>query len=72
MVASTVSSKFIESMAGHEGFKFVDCLTGPFNLAIQEHKVTSPKDSSLLETLPCSSRRKDIRSRLATRKLLVI
>lgn len=28
MVASTVSSKMIESMARVEGFKFVECLTG--------------------------------------------
>ena len=28
MVASTVSSKMIEAMAGREGFKFVECLTG--------------------------------------------
>jgi len=28
MVASTVSSKMIESMASKEGFKFVECLTG--------------------------------------------
>jgi phosphomannomutase len=28
MVASTVSSKMIEAMAQHEGFKFVECLTG--------------------------------------------
>ena len=43
MVASTVSSKMIESMAEHEGFRFVDCLTGKFNLAIPEHKVMSPR-----------------------------
>ncbi|KAG5221509.1 Phosphoglucomutase [Salix suchowensis] len=29
MVASTVSSKMIEAMAHVEGFKFVECLTGP-------------------------------------------
>lgn len=29
MVASTVSSKMIESMAQKEGFKFAECLTGP-------------------------------------------
>jgi hypothetical protein len=68
MVASTVSSKMIGSMAEHEGFKFVDCLTGSFNLAIPEHEVTFPKDLSLLETLPCSSRKKDTRSRLATKR----
>jgi len=28
MVASTVSSKMIEAMARHEGFNFVECLTG--------------------------------------------
>ncbi|KAI0811038.1 hypothetical protein BC629DRAFT_1589775 [Irpex lacteus] len=28
MVASTVSSKMVEAMAAHEGFKFVECLTG--------------------------------------------
>ncbi|KAF8436904.1 hypothetical protein L210DRAFT_3688468 [Boletus edulis BED1] len=28
MVASTVSSKMVEAMARHEGFIFVDCLTG--------------------------------------------
>ncbi|KAF9557669.1 hypothetical protein CPC08DRAFT_668418 [Agrocybe pediades] len=28
MVASTVSSKMLEAMAGKEGFKFVECLTG--------------------------------------------
>lgn len=28
MVASTVSSKMVESMAVKEGFKFVECLTG--------------------------------------------
>jgi len=72
MVASTVSSKMMESMAEHEGFKFVDCLTGSFNLDLPEHKVTSPKGSSLLETLPCNSRRKDIRFHLATKKPSVI
>lgn len=29
IVASTVSSKMIEAMADAEGFKFVECLTGP-------------------------------------------
>ncbi|KZV59647.1 hypothetical protein PENSPDRAFT_678913 [Peniophora sp. CONT] len=28
MVASTVSSKMVEAIAEHEGFKFVECLTG--------------------------------------------
>ena len=28
MVASTVSSKMVERIAEHEGFKFVECLTG--------------------------------------------
>ena len=30
MVASTVSSKMIGAMAKVEGFKFVECLTGPW------------------------------------------
>jgi phosphomannomutase len=28
MIASTVSSKLLEAIAEHEGFKFVECLTG--------------------------------------------
>jgi phosphomannomutase len=34
MVASTVSSKMIEAIAAAEGFKFADCLTGSYSLAL--------------------------------------
>ena len=34
MVASTVSSKLIETMAHIEGFRFVECLTGGQKIAI--------------------------------------
>lgn len=37
MVASTVSSKMIESMAKAEGFKFAECLTGMFVASLDLH-----------------------------------
>lgn len=36
MVASTVSSKMVEAMAIQEGFKFVECLTGTYLVALRQ------------------------------------
>jgi len=43
MVASTVSSKMISTMAQYEGFKFVECLTGESCTAWQSNKPFEPR-----------------------------